>query len=154
MGVVCFRNVACFGWYGIDQDHECLCIYICTYVFKDMYSTYISLHAGCPHSRQCDQWENAPDKMSSSPLLYCPSITPNNLSLYASLWQTPSPPSSTPCSALPPLLCPLPPFLSFFHPDCAVWRWSRGNSMIRLTPWWTWQRYVRLPQTPKSRGGE
>lgn len=38
---------------------------------------------------------------------------------------------------LPLLLC-LPP------PDCAVLRWSKGNSTIRPTPWWTLQRWVQM----------
>lgn len=56
MSVVCFRDVACFGWYGVDQDHECLCVYIFVHMYIKICTVHIfTMHAGCPHSPQCDQ---------------------------------------------------------------------------------------------------
>lgn len=84
------------------------------------------MHAGCPHSFQCHQWENTPDKKCFVPPPpffpigpFCPFMTPNNLSLYAPSWKPPSSPLlpySTLPHLLPSLLCPLPPSLLFVFP--------------------------------------
>lgn len=125
MTVVCFRNFACFGWYCIDQDQECLNVYICIYISIYIYTyRYVkTIYLWCMQAAiSLFSVISERPSLIKNVLLFllllffpigplCPFITPNNLSLSLC-----SPPANHPLfpyslihSSSPFLLCPPPP---------------------------------------------
>lgn len=160
MSVVCFRSFAWLGWHSITRiSNACIfiriCIYNLIYVYAYRYVKYIFFYDACRLSTlflfKCHQWESKPDsKRCVVPPSSCPFTHPTCLlscerppPIYSLIFPlSPPPPPLPPLSLFVCLILLLPLLLCLPPPDCAVLRWSKGNSTIRPTPWWTLQRWV------------